>query len=241
MRRTLLQYILTLGFNIIGQVRIDTALYEAPHRTGKRGRPRKYGAKYTPEKVDQLPETRVRLFLYGKQQWVRYRSAVALARFLEGLKVRVVWLRFENEDGTLTRLRLILTTDLTLNASDIITAYAKRWWIEAMFAQLKNNWGWKDAWQQSRQVLHRWMQILSIGYALPQLLVMKGGSQVHALAALAPWRVKQPLTAGRVRIGLQRILGHLKVRQWWNPKSRKFEPPDRAKIPPDKGDNTKIV
>ena len=231
MRRTLLQYILTLGFNIIGQVRIDTALFTMPQRSGERGRPRKYGVKYTPEVVAKMPETSVRLFLYGKKQLVHYRSAVVLARFLEGLKVQVVWLRFEKEDGTLTKARLILATDLTLNACDIITAYAKRWWIEVMFAQVKNNWGWKDAWQQTRQVLHRWLQILSIGYALPQLLVIKGGSQVQILADLAPWRIKQPITAGRVRLGLHRILGHVRIRHWWNQKSRKFEPPDMAKPP----------
>ncbi|MBU4394647.1 MAG: hypothetical protein KKD78_06415, partial [Proteobacteria bacterium] len=37
--------------------------------------------------------------------------------------------------------------------------------IEDLFNQMKNRWGWKDAWQQSRLVLHRWTQILSIAYA----------------------------------------------------------------------------
>ncbi len=37
----------------------------------------------------------------------------------------------------------------------------KRWSIEDMCNQLKNRWGWKKARQQSRQVLHRWTQILS--------------------------------------------------------------------------------
>ncbi|MDH4101575.1 MAG: transposase [Nitrospirota bacterium] len=232
MRKTLLSYITARGFNLIGQVRIDTALYDIPCQTGKRGRPRKYGEKYTAERIGQLPETRTRMFLYGKKQWVRYRSNLVLARFLKGLKVKVVWLRFEKEDGTLTKIRLILATDLALSASDIIAAYAKRWWIEPMFAQVKNHWGWKDAWQQTRQVLHRWLQILSIGYALPQLLALKECLDVQKLAGLAPWRVKQPITAGRVRLGLQMILGHVRIRHWWNPKSRKFEPPDMAKSPP---------
>jgi hypothetical protein len=31
------------------------------------------------------------LTLYGKAQWVRRRSALAMARFLKGLPVRAVW------------------------------------------------------------------------------------------------------------------------------------------------------
>ena len=232
MRRTLLTHLLSLGFDVVGQVRIDTALFEPPRHTGKRGRPRKYGEKYTPEKVLTLPETRGLFFVYGKWQWVRYRSAVVAARFLRGLKVRVVWLRFEDAEGNLMNLRLILSTNWSLSPARIITDYARRWTIETMFNQIKNGWGWKEAWQQSRQVLHRWVQILSLGYALPQLLALEGGFDVQALARLEPWREKSPLTAGRVRTGLRRILGHVRIRRWWNPKSRKFEPPAGGKPPP---------
>jgi hypothetical protein len=41
-----------------------------------------------------------------------------------------------------------------------------------LFNQLKNRWGWKETWQQSRQVLHRWVQIPSVSYAIPRLLVL---------------------------------------------------------------------
>ncbi len=59
MRGTLILFALENGIHVIGQVRKDTALYDIPKRTGKRGRPRKYGDKYTPERVAQLPEKRV--------------------------------------------------------------------------------------------------------------------------------------------------------------------------------------
>src|SRR3954465_14659260 len=35
---------------------------------------------------------------------------------------------------------------------------------------MKHGWGLKDAWQQSRQVLMRWVTILAAGYALGQML-----------------------------------------------------------------------
>jgi len=224
MRGTLILYALEKGIHVIGQVRKDTALYDIPQRTGKRGRPRKYGDKYTPERVAQLPEKRERHFIYGKEQWVHHKSVIARARFLKGRLVRAVWVYFEDEHGVITNERLILATKITLNPWEIISAYAKRWNIETMFAQIKNNWGWKEAWQQSRQVLHRWTQILSIGYALPQLLALIGGAQINKLSYLTPWRTNKSITAGQVRLWLKMILGHVRIRDWWNPKSRKFEP-----------------
>jgi len=54
---------------------------------------------------------------------------------------------------------------------------------EDLFNQLKNRWGWKETWQQTRQVLHRWVQILSISYAIPQLLVLLDDAKVKTLAS----------------------------------------------------------
>lgn len=227
MRRVLIDYILSWDFHVIGQVRHDTALYALPEPiTGQcRGRPRKYGFKYTPERVAHLPEIRERLWLYGKRQWVRYRSVQAKARFLGGRVVRVVWVRFEDEQGGLSAPRLLLATEADLRPRVIILAYARRWPVEPLFCQMKHAWGLAEAWQQSRQVLARWVQILSIAYALPQLLALVGGPPLQHFANLTPWRLHQPLTAGRVRLGLQRIFAQVNVRAWWDPKSRKFRPP----------------
>lgn len=217
-----------MGYLVIGQVRKDTALYLAPPpRTGKRGRPRKYGARMTPESVALLPETRQRLFLYSAWHAVHYRSAVALAHFLDGRNVRAVWAKMEREDVSFSGQRLILCTDLSLSATRILQAYGKRWSIEDMFNQLKNRWGWKEAWQQSRQVLHCCSQILAVGYASPQLLALRGEEQMQALAALAPWRAEQPITAGLVRLGLTRIFRTL---IFWASGPRSREKLDRKAI-----------
>lgn len=228
-----LEYVLTLGYHAIGQVRRDTALYGIPVLTGKRGRPRKYGDKFTPDVVACLPEQRKRVFLYGKRQWVRYRSAVCLAKFMQGHKVRVVWMQFEDETGKLSKQRLILSTQCDLSPEEIFSYYGRRWSIEDLFNQMKNKWGWREAWQQSRQVLHRWTQILSLAYALPQLLAIYCGDQVESFLKLTPWRKKNQITAGRVRLGLQMILGNVRVRDWWNPTCRKFLPPLQGKPSPE--------
>jgi len=219
-----LRYVLTLGFDAIGQVRRDTALYSLPVITGKRGRPAKYGDKYTPDAVVALPEVRHWVFLYGKWQWVRYRTAVCLAKFLHGHQVRAVWMQFEDDAGKLSKQRLLLSTRSELRAEEIFKYYARRWSIEDLFNRMKNGWGWREAWQQSRQVLHRWTQILSAAYALPQLLATYCGEQMEQLMRLTPWRKKATVTAGQVRLGLRLFFGNVRVRDWWNPTCRKFQP-----------------
>jgi hypothetical protein len=77
-------------------------------------------------------------------------------------------------------------------------------------------------------VLARWVQILFVAYALAQRLVLKGGNHLAALTQLTPWRQGRPVTAGLVRLALQRILGQVNLRAWWDPKSRTFQPPAAA-------------
>ena len=139
--------------------------------------------------------------------------------------MRAIWVQFEDENGNLSQQRLFLSTLHTLPAKDLLRHYARRWSIELLFNQMKNSWGWRDAWQQSRQVLHRWTQILSVAYAFTELLATCCSDQVEELLQLTPWRKKNQVTAGRVRLGLQRILGNVRVRDWWNPTCRIFQPP----------------
>lgn len=145
---------------------------------------------------------------------VRYRSAVGLAKFMKGYRVRAVWMQFEDSSGRLSKQRLLLSTCATLTAEEVFRYYARRWSIEDLFNQMKNRWGWRETWQQSRQILHRWTQILSLAYALPQLLAMYCGDQVKNMMGLTPWRKESQVTAGRVRLVLQNILGNVRVREW---------------------------
>ena len=223
MKWPLLSFILDLDFHAIGQVRRDTALYGMPVLTGKRGRPAKYGLKYTPERVEELEETVEELWLYGKKQKIHYRSVQCLARFLKGRLVKVVWTQFEDSVGNLRKSRLLLSTDPTLSAREIILSYGKRWAIEDLFNQMKNSWGWRETWQQSRQVLHRWTQILSAAYAIPQLMAIYRPELWMKALEMMPWRKEGVVTAGLVRVVMQRFFGNVRVRDWWNPKCRKFE------------------
>ena len=121
----------------------------------------------TRQKIEALPVHRTAQILYGHLEVVRYRSCRVAARFLKGRVVRAVWVQLARPDrgDRPTEERLLICTDPELPAITIITSYAKRWSIEPLFAAMKHGWGLKDAWQQSRQVLMRWVTILAAGYA----------------------------------------------------------------------------
>ena len=228
MRRLFIESMLQRGFHVIGQIRIDTRLYDEPvkKRKKQRGRPRKYGDKYTPKRIAHLKRTVVTLPLYGKEQTVRYRSKLVKARFLNGRLVRAAWCEFKSEQGEYKKASLLLSTDTSLSPEQVIESYGKRWAIESLFNQLKLSWGLKEAWQQTRQTLHRWVHLTMAGYGLVQLLGYLNTSTVQALCQHSPWRRETPTTAGQIRKGLLMIFRHVKVRAWWNGKCKKFEPPN---------------
>ena len=146
--------------------------------------------------------------LYGKLEVVRYRTCRVAARFLKGRVVRAVWVELERpdrRDGPAEE-RLLVCTDPDLPATEVITSYAKRWAVEPLFAAMKHGWGLKDAWQQSRQVLMRWVTILAAGYALGQMLAYADPARTPGLATPAPWRPPGTRTAGLIRAGLARLL-----------------------------------
>ena len=234
MKRGFIESMLSRDFTVIGQVRIDTRLYDEPpeRRPGQRGRPRKYGEKYTSERIDKLTRREATVRLYGREQAIRYRSVIAKARFLGGRLVKAVWCELKGRDGQWKPARLFISTDTQLSAEEIIERYGLRWPIETMFHQLKQAWGLKEAWQQTRQTLHRWVHITQIAYGLIQLLSVISPPSVTDLCQHSPWRKVSPQTAGQIRKGLVSILRHVRVRQWWSPKCKKFQPPDE-----DKSDN----
>lgn len=207
MRARLIEAAVADGHTVIGRARRDLALYAVPRppRQRRRGRPRKYGPRMTPERVAALPVHRSARILYGRFEVVRYRSCRVAARFLKGRVVRAVWVRLERPDRP-GEERLLLCTDPDLPAPEVITSYAKRWSVEPLFAAMKHGWGLEDAWRQSRQVLMRWVTILAAGYALGQMLAYADPARAPGLASPAPWRPPGTRTAGLIRAGLARLL-----------------------------------
>src|SRR3982750_4113400 len=207
MRARLIEAAVADGHTVIGRARRDPARYAVPRplRRRRRGRPRQYGQRMTRQRVEALPFHRSARILYGKLEVVRCRTCRVAARFLKGQVVRAVWVQLERPDRP-GEERLLVCTDPDLPATEVITSYAKRWSVEPLFAAMKHGWGLEDAWQQSRQVLMRWVTILAAGYALSQMLAYTDPARVPGLAAPAPWRPPGTRTAGLIQAGLTRLL-----------------------------------
>jgi len=233
MRARLVLPLLSRQMRIIGQARRDTALFLPPVVPLKRGRgaPRKYGLKMTPEAILTLPATEVKLTLYGKEQLIRLRSVVTLARFLKAVPVRAVWCEFYDVDKqSWSKARLLLATETELSAEEILRLYARRWGIEPLFHNLKRWWGVNNLWQQRRIVLELWMQIRSMAWTLVQLLSLVV-EESFPIDVVAPWRDKQPLTGGLVAQWLRMEFTGLAFRDGFCRKSSIFTFPEQRGDP----------
>jgi len=225
MRRSLILLLLEQQVRIIGQVRRDTALFLPPEPEPKRrGRKRKYGQRIDVAWLDILPVQEMELTLYGKEQRVRVRSVIAVARFLKGLPVRAVWCEMSLTDHTWSRPRLILATETELSARQVVEIYAERWGIEPLFHNLKRWWGVANLWQQSKTALELWMQIRSTAYALTQMLALRLW-EYFPLMAIAPWRKGAIITAGLFGQWMRIQFIGLPVRDAYDPKSGQFVMP----------------
>jgi hypothetical protein len=233
MRARLVLPLLSRKMRVMGQARRDTALFLPPVVLLKpgRGRPRKYGVKMTPGAILALPVTEVKLTLYGKEQLIRLRSVVAMARFLKGAPVRAVWSEFYDVDRQRwSKARLLLATETELSAEEILRLYARRWGIEPLFHNLKRWWGVNNMWQQKRIVLELWMQIRCMAWTMVQLLSLVV-EESFPITAVSPWRDKHPLTAGLVAQWLRMEFTGLAFRDGFNRKSAIFTFPEQRGDP----------
>nr|WP_208645448.1 hypothetical protein [Paraburkholderia aromaticivorans] len=91
-------------------------------------------------------------------------------------------------------------------------------------------WGISNLWQQSRTALELWMQIRSTAWTLAQLLSL-AASDAFPMEAVAPWRMKHPLTAGLVAQWLRMEFTGLAFRDGFDRKSQKFVFPEPRNDP----------
>lgn len=238
MKKALVLPMIEQGITVIGQVRHDTALFLLPTQPSspRRGAPRKYGEKLTFAKATSLlPLQKVSIKAYGKIMAFEFYSTQAKVRFLKGHICRVVWCRFQKDNGKWTKWGLLVSTDPALPAALVIKLYSRRWLIESMFNEIKHSFGLANAWQQSRQTLASWTTIISMSYNLPRLLALLLGDKKGAQLFPIPWRRQRPVTAGWIVKAVQRFFLLLNVRACWDRKQQKFViPKEKFMVAPQK-------
>lgn len=226
MKGPLLSPLFDRNFHVIGQIRKDSALFLPPIRKTGVGRPRKYGEKLSFDLISQLFERQIALiFAYGKEQIFEFYVFDAQVRFLKGRICRLVWCRSRTESSAFTSWHLLLSTDLSLTAVQIISYYASRWTVETAFNIIKNIFGLKQAWEQSKRAFARWRCILCLAYGLCALASFLWGECLENLFPI-PWRKNHPMTAPWAKKILSRIFQHCPIRAYWDRKLQKFVPPE---------------
>lgn len=157
---------------VISRLRLDAALWAPPppRRPGQRGRPRRRGDRL-PAPKDRAARRRhwhrVTLPLYGRSVTLDVCTTTALWYVaLRDQPVRIVLVR---DPTGRRRLDAFFCTDLTLGATAILLAYARRWTLEVTFHDVKQFLGFEDPQNQTARAVQRTAPFALLVYSLVYL------------------------------------------------------------------------
>ena len=217
MKKPFISPLLKHQIHCVGQIRKDSTLFLPPEpATRKRGRPPKYGPKLSFQRVTELFKLEsFSLPAWGQKRTFEFYFFQAKTRFLDGLLCNCVWCRFSTDDKSPTTWHLILSTDTSLGAIEIITYYAKRWSVEPAFNDIKNTFGLAKAWQQTKKAFARWRCLICIAYGICSYCSLFFGQRLADIVPI-PWRKGHSMTPGWARKVLDRIFRYFPVRLCWD-------------------------
>ena len=209
------------NFNFIVMGRVDLAMYKLPphKRKGQKGRPRKRGKKLS-IKLEDLNKEKT-LHLYSRDVKVRYKEMIVKAGFLNSETVKVVWVEFDNNNS----LRLIISSDTTLSAVQMIEQYSLRWDIEVMFNELKNSFRFKDNILHSVESYNRFLYFKIYSYIIIKLTLLNHKkSIIEYIKEFLPWRIDHKkgviITTNSAKLALNGFFSKLEIDEF-SPKMQK--------------------
>ena len=150
--------------DLTSRLLLNARLYDAPFRTGKRGQPRKRGAKLpTPAEMLKQRARRKTLTIYGRDQQMRICDALARVFKVPDRPLRVVAVE------ALTGGRgqeAFYSTCQTATAIEVLTWYSWRWSIEQTFHDSKQYLGFEEPQGWSRRAVQRTAPMAMLLYSL---------------------------------------------------------------------------
>jgi hypothetical protein len=130
--------------DLVGRGRMDAALYAPPPKYSGRGRPRVKGHRLdSPQQhADKGRWRKLRVSIYGRSSTVRVKVFDALwYKVGHGKRMRFVvvrdWPGHAKDD-------VLVSTDVSLSAAQVIEGYCVRWSIEETFGWVKSRLGFED-------------------------------------------------------------------------------------------------
>lgn len=192
--------LLTRGIDVISRLRKDAVGWDDPEPPppGKRGRKPRYGRKWLlATLLSAETPARERLTLYGKLTEVVFVVRDVWLRDV-AQKVRVVVLEGAKEPF------ILVSTDLTLSALQIIEIYGARFSIELTIRDLKQHFGLGDYQCTTTLAILRFVQLACVAFCLWRLALLEhleaGWLQVCSARVSLP---EAPLSFQRVRRALR--------------------------------------
>lgn len=174
------------NIDLVGRGRMDAALYApAPEYSG-RGRPRVRGRKLASPKDRRGAWRQLEVQIYGRKTKVQVRVfdavwyVVSRSRVLRFVVIRG-WPGHDNDD-------VIMSTDLELDAAEVIKDYCGRWSIEETFGWIKSRLGFEDPHNRTERAVQRTAPMALWTYSLTILWYARWARPRERLPMrLAPW------------------------------------------------------
>ncbi|MCH8294218.1 transposase [Candidatus Poribacteria bacterium] len=165
-KATKINPLIQLGISVVTRLRKDAVGFDDPIYCG-RGRPPKRGKKWKlAQLLTQLENQWQSVTIYGKHQSVRYVSRVLwLREVTRQVKVVVI--------ATKAGPIILLSTNLTLTAGQIIEIYAGRFSLEIAIRDLKQKIGFTDYQMTTTIAFLRFAQLCCCALSLGQLILAK--------------------------------------------------------------------
>ena len=161
--------LIELGICVVSRLRKDAVGFDDPIYCG-RGRPPKRGKKWKlAQLLTQLENQWQSVTIYGKHQSVRYVSCVLWLREVTP-QVKVVVIATQADPI------ILLSTNLTLTAGQIIEIYAGRFSLEIAIRDLKQKIGFTDYQMTTTIAFLRFAQLCCCALSLGQLILAKSHS-----------------------------------------------------------------
>jgi DDE superfamily endonuclease len=210
--RTLLRALEAISQFALGRVKANQVVYFAPRRQPRRGRKKTYGQKCRVDQLvkrfpDRLRKQRGKLHVQGKERKIEIYDAEVLLRAVHkgrALKARVIVVIVPG----LKKLKpwYLLTTDLELEATDAVRAYAGRAQVEVNFDEAKEL-GLGHYQGRSGSGVRRWAVMVCLSQALLKLAAT-GLIKLELPKLNWSW-YKREETVGQVR---RRLIEHCRPR-----------------------------
>lgn len=162
-RRKVFECVLKAGHHILCRAKSNAVFYRPPPviKHPKPGRPKKYGKRihlsclrYAVTDIDNK-----RYSIASQVVWTK----------MCPLPVRLVVIRTRPKKAKPFQYFCVYTTDLTLDISQIVRYYQKRWTIETAFRDTKQYFGFDDYRVKSKKSINRFVQLSFVASCLTQL------------------------------------------------------------------------